>query len=83
MLADYRYDVPKLFVRHTHYTDRTYAGEEALDSCDMRIGVLAAEAMAEIDGVLEHVEPVAHQVLSELGGFLPALTVARGNVERD
>ena len=68
----------KLFVRNAHDSHLSIIREERFNSFYMYRCILAAGAMADINGKLEHRESIALQILPKIGiGFLVFLRFRR------
>lgn len=61
------FNITKLLVCNTHYTDISILGKKRLDSFDMNCRVIITGAMPSIYRQLEHHKTITLQVLSECG----------------
>ena len=72
----------ELFVGDAQNTHLTILGHERLHSLDVDFCVLAARAMPQIDGKLEHRETVGHDALAEVGGCFAFFLRLRRQIEK-
>jgi len=77
------FDVGELFVGNGEAAHLSVLGQERADSFEVDFGVLAAGAVAHVDGELEHGETVGQEVLSEVGGGFAFLFGVGGEVEEN
>jgi hypothetical protein len=73
----------ELLVGDGENSNMTFFGQNPFYSFDVDIGVFAAWAMAEIDGKLEHVETISHDLLAEPGSYFSFLFSYNGQIEKD
>lgn len=63
----------KLLVRYAQHPHLAIIRQQTLDPTDMHIGILHRRTLTQINRELEHREPVAQQILTELGSDLAFL----------
>lgn len=74
--------VAKLLVGDAQYPDVAKLRHERLHPLDVDLGVFLAWAMPQVDGKLEHGEPVRHDALAEIGVGLAFLLRLRRQIEK-
>ena len=72
----------KLFIGDTHDSNVAILGHERLHPLDVDFGILAAWAMPQINGKLEHRESVGHDAFAEIGISLTFLLCFRRQIEK-
>lgn len=63
----------KLFIRNAHDPHMALWREDLFYPLYMDFSILPAGAMTQVNAELEHIEPIAHNLLSEPGIYFPVL----------
>jgi hypothetical protein len=72
--------VAELFISDTQYPNITFLRKKRLHAFDVYLSIFHTCAMSNVDGELEHREPISHNIFTEAGGCFSLLGRLSGKV---